>query len=130
MQIIIEDNSFIKSYTCSLVEILFVLQRKIGLVCWPLLHDLHAMDILCFNLALKIFYFLSYSVNLLGIFSSKEKQRAFERNPCFWNSYLLSWRSIMYFLWTYWKLLLHFFHNKYGRNSKEMSSSINYFMYF
>ena len=84
MQIIIEDNSFIKSYTCSLVEILFVLQRKIGLVCCQLLHDLHAMDILCFNLALKIFYFLSYSVYLLDIFSSK-KLRAFEINSCFWN---------------------------------------------
>ena len=33
-------------YMCSLVEILCVLEGKIGLVCWQLLHDLHAMDIL------------------------------------------------------------------------------------
>ena len=28
------------------------------------------------------------------------------------------------------KFLLHFFHNKYGREWKERSSLIDYFMYF
>ena len=39
--------------------------------------------------------FLSNWVNLLGIFSSCEKLRAFERNLSFWNSCLMSWRPIV-----------------------------------
>ena len=31
---------------CSLVEILCVLEEEIGLVCWQLLHDVHATEIL------------------------------------------------------------------------------------
>ena len=33
-------------FMCSLVEILCVLEGKIWLVCWQLLYDLHATDIL------------------------------------------------------------------------------------
>ena len=44
-EIIIEDTRFICYYLYSLVEILCVLEEKIGLVCWKLLHDLHAIDI-------------------------------------------------------------------------------------
>ena len=68
---------------CSVVEILCVLEEKIGLVCWQLLHNLHATDILCFNLALKIFYFLSNSVKLLDIFNGIKKLRESERNSYF-----------------------------------------------
>ena len=39
--------------------------------------------------------FLSNWVNLLGIFTSCEKLRAFERNPSFWNNYLMPWRPII-----------------------------------
>ena len=57
--IIIEDNRFICCYICFWVEILCVLEGKIGLVCWQLLHDLHAIDILWFNLSVNLLYFLS-----------------------------------------------------------------------
>ena len=48
--IIIEDNRFICSYMCGLVQILCVLEGKIRLVWWQLLYDLHATGILWFNL--------------------------------------------------------------------------------
>ena len=44
-------------YMCSLVEILCKLEWKIGLVCWQLLHNLHATKILWFNLAMNFLYF-------------------------------------------------------------------------
>ena len=31
-------------YMCSLVEILCVLEEEIGLVCWQLPHNMHAME--------------------------------------------------------------------------------------
>ena len=68
---------------CSLVEIMCVFEGKIELVCWQLLHDLYATDILSLNLALKLFHFLSNSINLSGIFKGIKKLRAFERNPFF-----------------------------------------------
>ena len=39
--------------------------------------------------------FLSNWVNLLGIFASCEKLRAFERNQSFWNNFLMPWRPII-----------------------------------
>ena len=74
----------------SLIEMLYVLAGKIRFVCWQLLHDLHATENLFFNLAVN--FLLSNCVNLLGIFSGIRKLRAFERNPCFWNRYLMPWR--------------------------------------
>ena len=41
-------------------------------------------------------YFLSNWVNLLGIFTTCEKLRAFERNPSLWSSYLMPCRPIVY----------------------------------
>ena len=40
--------------------------------------------------------FLSNWVNLLGILTSCENLRAFERNASFWNSYLMPWRPIVW----------------------------------
>ena len=73
----------------SLIEMLCVLAGKIGFVCW---HDLHATENLFFNLAVNFLYFLSSCENLLGSFSGIRKLRAFERNPYFWNGYLMPWR--------------------------------------
>ena len=56
--IINKDNRFLWCSMCSLVEIFCVFEEKIGLVCWQLLHDLHAMDILWFNLPVNFVYFL------------------------------------------------------------------------
>ena len=44
----------------SLVEILCCLDEEIGLVCWQLMHDMHAMEtFLIFNLPVNFLYFLS-----------------------------------------------------------------------
>ena len=40
-----DDNRLLWSYMCSLVEILCVLEEEIGLVCWQLPQDMHAMEI-------------------------------------------------------------------------------------
>ena len=93
--IINEDYRSLWCYMSSLIEMLCVLAGKIGFVCWQLLHDLHAMENLFFNLAVNFLYFLSNWVNLLGIFSGIRKLRAFEKNPCFWNRYLMPWRWII-----------------------------------
>ena len=90
--IINEDYRSLWYYMSSLIEMLCVLAGKIGFVCWQLLHDLHVTENLFFNLAVNFLYFLSNWVNLLGIFSGIRKLRAFERNPRFWNRYLMSWR--------------------------------------
>ena len=76
----------------SSIEMLCVLAGKIGFVCGQLLHDLHATHNFFFNLAVNFLYFLSNCVNLLGSFSGIRKLRAFERNPYFWNGYLMPWR--------------------------------------
>ena len=49
-----------------------------------------------FNLPVNFLYFLSNWVNLLGIFTTCEKLRVFERNPSLWSSYLMPWRPIIY----------------------------------
>ena len=93
--IINEDYRSLWCYMSSLIEILCVLAGKIGFFCWQLLHDLHAMENLFFNLDVNFLYFLSNWVNLLSIFSGIRKLRSFERNPCFWNRYLIPWRWII-----------------------------------
>ena len=100
--IIYEDYRSLWCYMSSLIEMLWVLAGKIGFVCWQLLHDLHAMENSFFNLAVNFLYFLSNWVNLLGIFSGIRKLRAYERNPCFWNRYLMPWRWIIKLLWECW----------------------------
>ena len=67
-------------------------EEEICLVCWQLLHDMHAM---VFNPSVNFLYFLSNWVNLLDISTSCEKLRAFERNPSLWNNCLLPWRPIV-----------------------------------
>ena len=81
--IINEDYRSLWCYMSSLIEILCVLARKIGFVCWQLLQDLHAMENLFFNLAVNFLYFLSNWVNLLSIFSGIRKLRAFEEIHAF-----------------------------------------------
>ena len=55
--IINEDYRSLWCYMSSLIEILRVLAGKIGFVCWQLLHDLHAMENLFFNLAVNFIFF-------------------------------------------------------------------------
>ena len=43
--IISEDIKLLRSYMCSLDEILCVLEEEIVLVCWQLPHDIHATEI-------------------------------------------------------------------------------------
>ena len=91
-----KDNGMLWSYMCSLIEILWVLEEKISLNCWQLQHDVPVMEIFEFNLHVNFLYFLWNWVNLLGIFTTCEKLRAFERNPSLWSSYLMPWRPIVY----------------------------------
>ena len=59
-------------------------------------HDVPVTEIFEFNLHVNFLYFLWNWVNLLGIFTTCEKLRAFERNPSLWSSYLMPWRPIVY----------------------------------
>ena len=52
-------------------------------------------EIFEFNPPVNFLYFLSNWVNLLGIFTTREKPRAFERNPSLWSSHLIPWRPIV-----------------------------------
>ena len=72
----------------SLVEILHVLEDEIGLVCWQLLHEIHATEIFEFNLPVNFLNYLSNWVNLLDISTGCEKLRAFERYSSFKTSVL------------------------------------------
>ena len=63
--------------------------------CWQLQHDVPVMEIFEFNLHVNFLYFLWNWVNLLGIFTTCEKLRAFERNQNLENSCLMSWRWIV-----------------------------------
>ena len=89
-------NGMLWSCMCSLIEILWVLEEKISLNCWQLQHDVPVTEIFEFNPPVNFLYFLSNWVNLLGIFTTREKPRAFERNPSLWSSYLIPWRPIVY----------------------------------
>ena len=89
-----------------------VLKRKLGLIVCNSCIMCMLRKIFEFNLAVNFLYFLSNWVNLLGIFTSFEKLRAFKRNPCFWNRYLMPWRWIIQLLWECWKIFLKFFRSK------------------
>ena len=52
-------------YYTSLVEILCVLKEKISLICWQLLHDVYAMEILLLDLAMNFLIFFQTEVFLL-----------------------------------------------------------------
>ena len=67
----------------SLFEILCCLDKEIGLVCWQLMHDMHATEILVFNPSVNFVYFLSNWVNLLDISSINNKLRSFEKIQAF-----------------------------------------------
>ena len=90
-----KDNGMLWSCMCSLIEILWVLKEKISLNCWQVQHDVPVPEIFEFNLTVNFPYFLSNWVNLLGIFTTCEKLRAFERNQNLENSCLMSWRPIV-----------------------------------
>ena len=124
--IINEDYRSLWCYMWSVIEILCGLEEKIGPDCMQLLHNMHATENFKFNLAVNFLYFLSNWVNLLGIFTSCEKIRAFKRNPCFWNRYLMPWRWIIQLLWDF----LKFFRSKYGRKWNTKRTSNNDLMYF
>ena len=90
-----KDSGMLWSCMCSLIEILWVLEEKISLNCWQVQHDVAVTEIFEFNLPANFPYFLSNWVNLLGIFTTCEKLRAFERNQNLENSCLMSWRPIV-----------------------------------
>ena len=90
-----KDNGMLWSCMCSLIEILWVVEEKISLNCWQLYYNVPVMEIFEFNLPVNLLYFLSNWVNLLGIFTTCEKLRAFERNQNLENSCLMSWRPIV-----------------------------------
>ena len=96
-----------------------VLKRKLFLfVCNPCIMCM-LRKIFEFNLAVNFLYFLSNWVNMLGIFSGIRKLKTFQRNSCFWNSYLMPWRWMIELLWQCWKILLKSFRNKTGRKKKQ-----------
>ena len=113
--IINEDYRSLWCYMWSVIEILCGLEEKIGLIVCNSCIMCMLRKMFEFNLAVNFLYFLSNWVNLLGIFTSFEKLRAFKRNPCFWNRYLMPWRWIIQLLWECWKIFLKFFRSKYGR---------------
>ena len=90
-----KDNGMLWSCMCSLIEILWVLEEKISLNCWQVQHDVPVTEIFEFNLHVNFLYFLWNGVNLLGIFTTYKKLRAFERNQNLDNSCLTSWRPIV-----------------------------------
>ena len=125
-----KDNGMLWSCMCSLIEILWVFEEKISLNCWQLQHDVPVTEIFEFNPPVNFLYLLSNWVNLLGIFTTCEKPRAFERNPSLWSSYLIPWRPIVYLEWLCWIFFLKFFRNKYGRKCNAMGTSNNDLIYF
>ena len=55
-------------YMPTLVEILCCLDEEIGLVCWQLVHDMHAMDILGIQPSRKLSLFFMKLSELAGYF--------------------------------------------------------------
>ena len=72
---------------CGLACVVWLKSCEISLNCWQLQHDVPVTEIFEFNLHVNFLYFLWNWVNLLGIFTTCEKLRAFERNPSLWSSY-------------------------------------------
>ena len=66
----------------SLVEIMYILEEKIDLVCRQLLHDMHATESFDAQPTCELFLFsFKLSKLRLDISSICNKLRAFERNP-------------------------------------------------
>ena len=59
------------------------LDKEIGLICWQLVHDMHATEIFGIQPPVNFIYFLSNRVNQLDISSINNKLRAFKRYLCF-----------------------------------------------
>ena len=110
--IINEDHMLIWCYMHNFVEILCLFEGKFA--CWQLLHNLHATNIFWFNFAGNFLYFLSISLDFLGIFHGIKKLRTFERNPCFWDSYLMPWTWNNEPFLRVLKIFTSLFPNKYG----------------
>ena len=91
-----KDNGMFWSCMRSLIEILWLLEEKISLNYGQLQHDVPVTEIFEFNLHVNFLDFLWNWVNLLVIFTTYKKLRAFERNPSLWSSYLMPWRPIVY----------------------------------
>ena len=79
----------------SLVEILCCLDEEIGLVCWQLMHDMHAMEIFGIQPTCELSLFSFKVSKLIRYFYICNKLRAFERNQNLENSCLMSWRPIV-----------------------------------
>ena len=75
----------------TLVEILCCLDEEIALVCWQLVHDMHATEIFGIQSTCELSLF-SFKVSISSICN---KLRAFERNQNLENSCLMSWRPIV-----------------------------------
>ena len=71
---------------CSLVEILCLLEEKIGLVCLQLPHDMHATETFDIQPTCELSLFSCSICN---------KLRAFERNQSLENSCLMFWGLIV-----------------------------------
>ena len=80
---------------CSLVEILCLLEEKIGLVCLQLPHDMHAMETFDIQPTSELSLFSFKLSKLVDISTSCDKQRAFERNQNLENSCLMPWTTIV-----------------------------------
>ena len=77
---------------CGAACLLCYLDEEIGLVCWQLVHDMHATEIFGIQPSCKLSLFFMKMSELVWYFSTCEKLRAFERNQNLENSCLMSWR--------------------------------------
>ena len=107
----------------NIVEIHWVLKCKIP--AWSTYYRFVQIQSCCtFVLfSFKFYIFVRY-------FKGIKKWNRFERNPWYWDSFLMLWTWNNSIFAAVWKQMLHFFHNKYGRKFKESSISIHYFMCF
>ena len=127
--VINEDYRSLWCYMSSLIEMLCVLAGKRGFVCWQLLHDLHAMENLFFNLAVYFLYFLSNWVNLLGIFSGIRKLSIWMKSMLLEQIFDALEMNNLTFMRVL-KNFLKFFYSKYGRKWNTKGTSNNDLMYF
>ena len=79
----------------SLVEILCLLEEKIGLVCLQLPHDMHAMETFDVRPTCELSLFSFILSKLVDISTICEEQTTFERNQNIENSCLMPWTPIV-----------------------------------
>ena len=75
-----------------LIEMLCGLEEKFWPICMQLLHNVHAMENFLIQNCCELSLFPFKLSKFVLYFSGIRKLKAFERNPCFWNSYLMHWR--------------------------------------